>query len=460
MTPSIARWISTTAQRVALFDGPGHDRSRSRRAPQGNAQGGRTRARSAASFGAAGRGDALRRRCRRRSARFEVRERARRRRHGCGLSVHAQRRRLHPVAGRQAPDQPRRRARSDAIAWSSSGACSRACAIRTSPSSSTAARTATARRIVAMEYIEGTGIDRYADAQRARSTRSRVACSCSSATPVQFAHQNLVIHRDLKPDNVLVDAHDKVKLLDFGIAKLLGRRRDPRGRAIADGGWCDDAALCEPRAGARRTGIAGQRHLFARHDPLRVAGRAAAPTASRRRARARSSALSAPANRSRRRAPSAGAARPHAISMRSSSRPCTRSPSRRYASAAQFGEDLQRWLDGRPVLAQPDSRAYRLRTFVRRHPLGASLSVIALVVLAGFAAVMAWQAERLARQRDVAEREARVANETAELPARTFCRFRSARAQSDRTQRARYSRHRSLSACPMRWPATRSPAHA
>jgi serine/threonine-protein kinase len=88
---------------------------------------------------------------------------------------------------------------------------------------------------------------------------------------------------------------------------------------------------------------------------------------------------------------------------------------RRYASVAQLSEDLERWLEGQPVRARPDSRAYRVHTFLRRHPLGTAAGALLLLLLVAFAAAMAWQAERVARERDSARREARVAKETADF---------------------------------------------
>ena len=90
-------------------------------------------------------------------------------------------------------------------------------------------------------------------------------------------------------------------------------------------------------------------------------------------------------------------------------------PARRYASARELGNDLQRWLDGRPVEARPDSAAYRATRFVRRHPAGSAATAVIVMLLVGFGSTMAWQAQRLAVQRDAAEREARVAEETSEF---------------------------------------------
>jgi len=71
-----------------------------------------------------------------------------------------------------------------------------------------------------MEYIEGQPIDRYCDTHRL-SVAERLELFRAVCQAVHFAHQNLVVHRDLKPGNILVTTDGEVKLLDFGIAKLL-----------------------------------------------------------------------------------------------------------------------------------------------------------------------------------------------------------------------------------------------
>jgi serine/threonine protein kinase len=93
---------------------------------------------------------------------------------------------------------------------------------------------------------------------------------------VQYAHQNLVIHRDIKPAHVLVTADGVPKLPDFGIAKLLKCRADgpaPGGRD-PPGFAADDAGVREPGTGARRAGDNGHGHLFTRHPAVRAADRA------------------------------------------------------------------------------------------------------------------------------------------------------------------------------------------
>ena len=85
-----------------------------------------------------------------------------------------------------------------------------------------------------MEYVEGEPLDRYCSTTRDVGCADRLTLFLTVAEATQYAHRNLVVHRDLKPSNILVTADGTVKLLDFGLAKLLERRcggREPARRA-------------------------------------------------------------------------------------------------------------------------------------------------------------------------------------------------------------------------------------
>ncbi len=254
------------------------------------------------------------------------------------------------------------------------------------------------RFYLVMEYVEGCPIDVTCRIEK-RSVAERVALLITVAKVVQFAHQNLILHRDLKPDNVLVDTHGNVKLLDFGIAKLLGNAHSPVGSPVTQRNerWLTPAyASPEQRSGLELTtasdvyslGVILHR-LLTGETALETSGASGEYIATRLRLREVSvrRAIGIPQRDS-------GLGRDLDLVI---ARALREEPERRYPSAQAFADDLARVLEKKPVQARPDRIGYRARRFVSRHRsmvLAGLIMVVSLVTGLGVAIQQAQVARR------------------------------------------------------------------
>lgn len=266
----------------------------------------------------------------------------------------------------------------------------------------------------AMEYVEGEPITTHA-ARRELDVRARVALLAEVAEAAAYAQHRLVVHRDLKPSNILVDANGVPHLLDFGIAKLLsaeaGSETATGLRALSPAYAAPEQVLDEPISAATDVYALGVVLYELLTDELpharaglslealvdRVRHEITERPSARLRASARLNTDPGPTQRPRR----AVSGELDAIVLTA----LRREPERRYASAAAMAEDLRRWLDGRPVRAQPDTATYRLRKFVTRNRLAVgSASAVLLTLLAGLGLAL-WQADLARRQATRAEQQ-------------------------------------------------------
>jgi len=261
---------------------------------------------------------------------------------------------------------------------------------------------------VVMEYVAGESITHWCEA-RTPGVPARLELFLKVLEAVQSAHACLVVHRDLKPANILVQPDGAPKLLDFGIAKLI----DPAERGVTLTGYAPMTPEYASPEQVRGEAIGTPSDIYALGVLLFELLAGERPYAIE---------TLTPAEIERT-VCHTEPARPSAVARaRGGSRldrdldhvvlkALEKDPAKRYASCAQFGDDLRRYLDGQPVMARATPRWERALKFARRHRAGVASGAavaIALLVGAGVALVQAGharaQAEVARIERDRAER--------------------------------------------------------
>ena len=263
---------------------------------------------------------------------------------------------------------------------------------------------------LALEYVEGMAITRFCDEQ-CLPVRARIGLLQQVLAAVQHAHQALVVHRDLKPSNILVTVHGEVRLLDFGIAKLLtdGTAGDIELTQIGGRAMTPDYASPEQIAG-RAVGTAsdvyslgvllyellcGVRPYMLRRDSQGALEDAILDDEP---ARPSQRLITAEAGQARGTTPARLARLLRDDLDTIVLKALKKDPADRYPTAEAFRQDLQRWLDGLPVQARPDSVAYRGAKFVRRNALGVAAGLAVVGAVAGGVTATAWQAREAQAQ--------------------------------------------------------------
>jgi len=271
---------------------------------------------------------------------------------------------------------------------------------------------------LALEYVDGQPLGGYCDAHRL-GIAERLALFLQVLDAVQYAHAHLVVHRDLKPTNILVTDDGQVRLLDFGIAKLIAEETaapETELTQMAGRLLTPDYASPEQISGAPLTTATDIYSLGVILYELLTGER---PYRLKRDSRGALEEAILEADVVR---PSAACKDPAKTELRGLAlsklqnalrgdldtivlAALKKSPAERYPSVTAFADDLRRYLTNEPVSARPDSFGYRAAKFVRRNRLAVSLSGVALAVLIAGLVGTITQAERATRQVVIAQEE-------------------------------------------------------
>ncbi|MEE9431724.1 MAG: serine/threonine-protein kinase [Melioribacteraceae bacterium] len=262
-----------------------------------------------------------------------------------------------------------------------------------------------------MEYIDGIPITEYCDEQKL-NIKQRLKLFQSVCDAIQYAHQNLVVHRDIKPGNILVNKEGRPKLLDFGVAKLLDEENSELTKTRM---WHLTPEYASPEQIKGETISTASDvyslgvllyQILSGYQPYEVTS--GSPFAISKIVTDVKTIKPSEIHQSTN----------LALDIKTKERnektshqlkgdldnivlkAMHKDPAQRYLSVQQFSEDITKYLTGLPIIARKDSTGYRLSKFVKRHKVGFVSSVLGVLFLIGSVIAISWQAKIAANERD------------------------------------------------------------